>query len=179
MPQPNCLDSRALGDSIPTRERQPKFLAAMPPYFIASIFITLINCIELLELLESLLRLTDEPSVVPKLVAIGCGCSLAAFAIGVLRMRMKRVARRKHFRIAYFVLLCSGCKFQSPWFTTWHLINTTHWYRYNLLYRCKIRVTQPALQRISYKMTVFIRGNALIRGWILRSDFYCACYNYF
>ncbi|KAL5961196.1 hypothetical protein TSMEX_011100 [Taenia solium] len=51
-------------------------------------------------------------SVVPKFIALGCGCSLAAFVIGVLRLHLEKIGRHKHSRIAYIALLSSGCYFR-------------------------------------------------------------------
>ncbi|VDN97607.1 unnamed protein product [Rodentolepis nana] len=45
---------------------------------------------------------------VPKFIALGCGCSLTAFVIGVLRIHLERVGRHKYSRIAYIALLSSG-----------------------------------------------------------------------
>ena len=46
----------------------------------------------------------------PKFIALGCGCSLTAFAVGTLRIHLEKVGRHKHSRIAYIALLTSGCK---------------------------------------------------------------------
>ncbi|EUB57284.1 hypothetical protein EGR_07820 [Echinococcus granulosus] len=51
--------------------------------------------------------LAGAPAV-PKFIALGCGCSLTAFVIGVLRLHLEKIGRHKHSRIAYIALLSSG-----------------------------------------------------------------------
>ncbi|KAL5102647.1 hypothetical protein TcWFU_000238 [Taenia crassiceps] len=52
--------------------------------------------------------LSTGASTVPKFIALGCGCSLTAFVIGVLRLHLEKIGRHKHSRIAYIALLSSG-----------------------------------------------------------------------